>query len=104
MDEPRWHRANLREHPRRAFPLPSPDGRGLRHLMALERDLLQRVLARLWNYDSSLAPSFVPSLAEREKVDGAMVALRIRDHRAKRMRAGLRPRTLANRARVIHIE
>jgi hypothetical protein len=40
------------------------------------------------NSASALAPSYVPSLAKREKVDGAMVALRFCDHRARRMRAG----------------
>jgi hypothetical protein len=34
----------------------------------------------------------VPSLARREKVDGAMVALHLCDHRDGRMRAGGRPR------------
>ena len=59
--------------------------------------------ARVWARDYGilvllLLLQHVPSLAEREKVDGAMVALRFRDQRARRMRVGRRtPRGLSAR-------
>jgi hypothetical protein len=51
----------------------------------LELDLIQRIRARLWNSSFSDGRR-VPSLAVREKVCGAVVALMICDNCAARMR------------------